>query len=1067
MKYIWNGFRKVDSQILKLRLWETKEKILMSLGDAIGRDIKVDETSLKKEVGYYASVLVEVDLANTIPYHVEVKSKYGVFEQESADESVQNPLEGEIPKVVPKKIWKLKEKNQQQPDGFDICYTPKTKKSKDVENEDFCEDEVITAILPPFEKVIERTIESVSKSSGKFHVLQELVSEEPSPISVKKLLEVASCSSSVINAVTIENDKVQGVQEVVKKVIKPKNIILITTRKQNATNLVKEKKKVDRRELYTELELVNNMDLPWMLIGDFNTILSADDKMGGRAPLRVAMQDFHEAMNACSLIQASSSGLQYTWCNNKASGKRIVCTLDKAFYNLKWIEKYPDWSYKVGVRSVSDHSPLLGSFLMVSKPNNVPLRVLKKLKLKIKVWNWSVFGDVRVKLAEVERGFLNATLQKSREHWIKEGAANTRFFHTSIKTRHTANAITKLEDESGVIITDQYMVASTLENYFKDKFKFKEVNFIDGVFDAIPKVVSSEDNKMLENILSAQEIKEAVFSMNADSAPSPDGFSGFFYRYAWEVIGEGVINAIRYCWKRDFIPRGLNSNFLFLLPKVKGARRPNQFRPIGLSNFSFKIFTKIMTNRMYGLMGKVISEQQGAFLKGRCIQEQIVLAYEMINKIDTKRRGGNVSRGLRQGDPLSPIFFVIAEDALSRSLSKMVEENKIMLMVNIRGVHPTHILFADDVFLFFNGHKRNIQKVMKLLQDYQSSSDQVINQMKSKLFVGGVSEARKQQITVECQINLFQFPDKYLGVILHHGRLKTSTVLGVAEMLQGRLARWIGKMLSFKDRITLIKSILSSIPIYNMSIYKWHVSVVKICERLIRNFLWTGYPYDRKCVTLKWDDTCAPLEEGGLGIRRLKVINKSLLMKMVWKIHTSDAEWARFMREKFCTVNGEWISGYKKSSIWNGLKWVIDEVRQNTRWITCNDDQISVWRDAWIKEKPLVELYPNDEYIMQNASMKVVDLIVDGEWLVPQRMLYYFQVNELPIISRQEDKRIWFGTMSGEFTISSAVELIRLHYNKVDWAKNVWNSVLHPIITSNVWKLVRDICATDEKMQAS
>ncbi|XP_026383325.1 uncharacterized protein LOC113278793 [Papaver somniferum] len=108
MKYIWNGFWKVEDQILKLRLWEPnfnlanqksttafvwvnfpglgieywKESILMSLGDAIGRDIKVDETTLKREISYYTSVLIEVDLANNVPHHVLVTTKYGCFEKE-------------------------------------------------------------------------------------------------------------------------------------------------------------------------------------------------------------------------------------------------------------------------------------------------------------------------------------------------------------------------------------------------------------------------------------------------------------------------------------------------------------------------------------------------------------------------------------------------------------------------------------------------------------------------------------------------------------------------------------------------------------------------------------------------------------------------------------------------------------------------------------------------------------------------------------------------------------------------------------------------------------------------
>ncbi|XP_026419794.1 uncharacterized protein LOC113315728 [Papaver somniferum] len=641
------------------------------------------------------------------------------------------------------------------------------------------------------------------------------------------------------------------------------------------------------------------------------------------------------------------------------------------------------------------------------------------------------------------------------------------------------------------------------------------------IFDAIPEVVTLEDNIMLEGVPSAQEVQNVVFSLNADSAPGPGGFSGFFYRFAWEIIGEELIKAIQYSWRKGLIPRGLNSNFLFLLPRVKCAR-PNQFRPIGLSNFCFKIFTKIMTTRMHGMLEKIVSVQQGAFIKGRCIQEQIVLASEMINELDTKRRGGNiglklditqaydslsweflfevmkkfgfskkcvnwihqlfksskiavlvnggpvgffeVSRGLRQGDPLSPILFLMVEDVLSRRITQMVEERKIIPMVNYRGVQPTHIFFIDDVFLFFNGHKRNIQTVMKLLQDYQLSSGQVINQQKSKLFIGGVTDQRKKLLANELQMNVSILPDKYLGVVLKLGRVKSSTVWGVVEMLQNIFASWVGKMLSFMDRLTLVKSILSSILIYNMSVYKWPSSVVKICERLIRNLLWTVDPYERKCVTLKWEKTCSPMEEGGIGLRRLEVVNKSLLMKMLWKIQTSDAEWERFMRAKFTNLKGEWITGYKKSTVWPGLKWVIDDVQKHTRWVTGNGPQISVWNDTWIKEKPLKDLIAEDEYMQQNENMKVADLIVNGEWLIPQRLLNYIQMEDFPVLSGQEDRRVWDGTMSGNFTIASTAELIREKFNKVNWVKYVWNPVLHTTTSSNIWNIVQGICATDEKM---
>lgn len=196
-----------------------------------------------------------------------------------------------------------------------------------------------------------------------------------------------------------------------------------------------------------------------------------------------------------------------------------------------------------------------------------------------------------------------------------------------------------------------------------------------------------------------------------------------------------------------------------------------------MSNVSFKIFTKILETRIGNLMHKLVSPQQVAHVKGRCIQDQIILVSELVNEMSRKRRCGNVSlkldisqaydsvsweflflalqkfgfsknwcewmhilfqsarisvmvnggpcgffsvgRGLRQGDPLSPILFVLMEEALSRRLTQLVNEGLICPMVVRKGIHPTHLFFADDVFIFINGAKKSILNLMQLLEDYQ------------------------------------------------------------------------------------------------------------------------------------------------------------------------------------------------------------------------------------------------------------------------------------------------------------------------------------------------------------
>ncbi|KAF9607192.1 hypothetical protein IFM89_033399 [Coptis chinensis] len=113
--------------------------------------------------------------------------------------------------------------------------------------------------------------------------------------------------------------------------------------------------------------------------------------------------------------------------------------------------------------------------------------------------------------------------------------------------------------------------------------------------------------------------------------------------------------------------------------------------------------------------------------------------------------------------------------------------------------------------------------------------------------------------------------------------LKTPNLLPV--VLQGLIAiihRSFEVAMSWLGRVVLARHVLNNIPVHNMAIYRWPKSVLKECESIIRNFIWSGNPAERKTITVSWDKTCKPVEEGGLGIRRLQDINLAMLMKQVW-----------------------------------------------------------------------------------------------------------------------------------------------------------------------------------------
>ncbi|XP_026453554.1 uncharacterized protein LOC113354436 [Papaver somniferum] len=561
---------------------------------------------------------------------------------------------------------------------------------------------------------------------------------------------------------------------------------------------------VQRRYLWSEMQAISELKKPWAVLGDFNAIISMEEKVGGRFPSRRSMIDFNDCLNACELMQPPKIGLEFSWSNYQQGSKRILCNLDRVVFNMKWLQIHSDWGYKVGLRIASDHAPLLGGCASVPKPKNVPLRFqkmwlehptfmkvvqdswaeqvhgdvayifmkkLKNLKQILRDWNWKVFGDVNVQLHKAENN-VKVKMQMSDVN------------------PHDQQALDDLVTAQNELNSKEVQYSTMMKQKYRIKFQAHNVVVDDSILDVIPNVITEDDQFMLEVIPEAEEIKTAVFSMDGNSAPGPDSFSGMFYKACWEIIQHDFIRVVQYCWSRKYC----------------------QWLRVLLSSAKNSVMVNGGPNGFFSM-----------------------------------------HRGLKQGDPLSPILFVLMEEVLSRGLTKLVETNKLQPMVTRNGIAPTRMLFADDIFLFSNGSKRSITNLLKLLEYYQNCLSQIINRVKSKCFIDGCSNARKAQIVELLQMELTSFPEKYLGVIIHPGRIKTATLWPMVEMMQDYFAIWKGKLLSFHDRLILIKHVLSSIPIYNMVVYKLPSSVIKECEKIMRNFLWSGNAEVKKPKTISWE----------------------------------------------------------------------------------------------------------------------------------------------------------------------------------------------------------------------
>ena len=142
---------------------------------------------------------------------------------------------------------------------------------------------------------------------------------------------------------------------------------------------------------------------------------------------------------------------------------------------------------------------------------------------------------------------------------------------------------------------------------------------------------------MLTSEFTVSEVKDAVFQMEHNIAPGPDGFPAEFYQVFWEVIKDDLMALFTDFHKEDLNLFSLNFGIITLIPKVQEATKIQQYRPICVLNVSFKIFTKVATNRLNKVAQKVVSPMQTAFLPGRNIMEGVVILHETIHELHTKK----------------------------------------------------------------------------------------------------------------------------------------------------------------------------------------------------------------------------------------------------------------------------------------------------------------------------------------------------------------------------------------------------------------------------------------------
>ena len=227
------------------------------------------------------------------------------------------------------------------------------------------------------------------------------------------------------------------------------------------------------------------------------------------------------------------------------------------------------------------------------------------------------------------------------------------------------------------------------------------------------------------------------------------------------------------------------------------------------------------------------------------------------------------SRGLQQGDHLSPLLFLLIMEVLSRILKKTKEGGFIQGFhvgpINSTGIQVSHLLFADDTILFCDASREQILSIRLVLACFQAFTGLKVNMGKSEIVpIGEVRNIQSLANILQCRVG--SLPMIYLGMPL--GSLyKTASIWNpILERMEKKLSGWKRLYLSKGGRLTLLKSTISSLPTYYLSLFTIPKAVAYRLERIQRNFLWGSSVECFKYPLVAWEKVCLPCESGGLGI---------------------------------------------------------------------------------------------------------------------------------------------------------------------------------------------------------
>lgn len=700
-------------------------------------------------------------------------------------------------------------------------------------------------------------------------------------------------------------------------------------------------------------------------------------------------------------------------------------------------------------------------------------------------------------------------LQKSRVRWFKEGDKNTSFFHFTSKMRRAKNSISRLR------VADQWeedpsRIKEAIRNHFKSFFtrddtlrpKLRCPNLVK---------LSVAEKGNIERKFSEEEIWQVIKKCDGNKAPGPDGFNFNFFKHFWPIIKGDILKFFEEFHMNGKLVRGLNASFIALIPKTPCPKEVADFRPISLIGSVYKLVAKVLAARLQQCMPRLISENQFAFTPGRQISDCIFIAAEVVDFLQKREEGGfllkldfakaydsiewsflldlldsmnfgekwilwmktcistaslavlvngtpsdffDIERGLRQGDPLSPLLFNICVNGLSCMLSQLLGNSGSNLFCGVKmgtAEALNHLQFADDTLLFCEKDENQMELLCHTLFSFLFASGLKLNMAKSELIGCNVEAGTVMRMAQKYGWTVGTLPITYLGAPLGGNPRRLAFWEPMLTKLKKKGRSYNSKYISLSGRMVILKAALNAIPIYWMNLFKAPAGIISQIEKQYRAFLWGHEERGQKATWIPWELVCKSKAQGGLGMGHISWKNRGLLLKWAWRYGTDQkCLWRRIIAGKY-----QWDSRrlFLHSMMGEGnqvsplMKDIFAVLQEDSLLAVGFKDQLicgvgdgnytRFWTDPWINAKPLNSQFPRIFAMAINkvALIAEVGMFIRGKWIwdIPFRRAFFgwelelwssfmALINSLTPAANSEDFLIWCGSSNGFYSCKGLCE---------------------------------------------